>query len=51
MPSMSCMCTFIYACILAMDIAVILARIAQLDSGRTHDFKKGVLSLILYLIV
>lgn len=48
MPSMSCMCTFIYACtcILAMDIAVILARIAQLDSGRVHDFKKGVLSLI-----
>lgn len=40
MPSMSCMCTFIYACILAMDIAVILARIAQLDSGRVHDFKK-----------
>lgn len=48
MPSMSCMCTFIYACtcILAVDIAVILARIAQLDSGRVHDFKKGVLCLI-----
>lgn len=48
MPSMSCMCTFIYACTctLVMDIAVILAWIAQLDSGRVHDFKKRVLSLI-----
>lgn len=54
MPSMSCICTFIYACtcILVMDMAVVLARIAQLDSGRTHDLnKKGVFCLILYLIV